>query len=342
MRTRPLFLTLRHLSRLCVLLLAFAIVLATVFTPACGVGQPTVTPVQGFTSVTVLLSGTLNDQLSKVIVALGSISLTSQSGKTVNLYTPSQSNGATPGYEFVHLNGIAEPLTTVVIAQGVYNSATVTITSGSYMSCVLANPPGNPDSLEVFVNTPFTLVAGPTTPVTVNMPTPVTINGYAMGITLNMLLPQSAFSACTNYGSVSVLPTFNLIPVTFSAQPTNAENGKETNLEGQISFVNSANNSFTMVLSDGQTLSVKSNGSTVYQGVKGFSALTAGTFVDMDAAIQSDGSQLATRIAVENNNITDLTVATGPVFEATPSAQIVSVLVRQEQGYLGPASPPQI
>jgi hypothetical protein len=38
----------------------------------------------------------------------------------------------------------------------------------------------------------------------------------------------------------------------------------------------------------------------VYQGVSRFSALAAGTFVDMDGAIQSDGSLLATRIAVED------------------------------------------
>jgi hypothetical protein len=172
------------------------------------------------------------------------------------------------------------------------------------------------------------------------MPTPVTVTGFAMGIMVNMLLPQSALSACSNYGSVSAMPTFNLTPVTFSPQPTNAENGKETNLEGQISFVNSANNNFTLVLSDGQTLSLKSNASTVYQGLSGFSALTAGTFVDMDAAIQSDGSQLAMRIALEDKDTTDLTVVTGPVFQTAASVPILSVLVRQEQGYLGPAAPP--
>jgi hypothetical protein len=60
----------------------------------------------------------------------------------------------------------------------------------------------------------------------------------------------------------------------------------------------------TFALSDGfglpQSLSVATSSDTVYQGVSGFSALAAGTFVDTDGAIESDGSLLATRIAVED------------------------------------------
>jgi hypothetical protein len=201
------------------------------------------------------------------------------------------------------------------------------------MSCVAYNAAPNPGGLTIFTDTPFTLVQGPI-PVTANVPAPITITGTAMGISLNMLLPPSALSACTNYGSVSSMPTFNLTPVALSPQPTNSENGKETNLDGQISFVNTLNNNFTLVLADGQTLYVKSNDSTVYQGISGFSALTAGTFVDMDAAIQSDGSQLATRIAVEDTDTTNLTVATGPLLASFASEPVLIAFARQQQGYL--------
>jgi hypothetical protein len=314
-------------------LLAFPLALATVFTTGCGFSPPTVSTVQGFTSVTLLLSSTTNDQLSKVFIAFSSISLTSQSGKTVNLYTATQNNGALAGYEFIHLNGNVEPLVTAIVPQDVYTSATVTIVYSSYMSCVVYNAPSNPGGLTIFVNTPFTLVQGPV-PLTVNVPAPITITGTAMGISLNMLLPQSALSACTDYGSVQSMPTFNLTPVTFSPQPTNSENGKETNLDGQISLVDTASNRFTLVLADGQTLYVKSNDSTVYQGVSGFSALTAGMFVDMDAAIQWDGSQLATRIAVVDADTTNLTMETGPVLLMAASEPVLNAFVRQQQGYL--------
>jgi hypothetical protein len=259
--------------------------------------------------------------------------LTSQSGKTVNLYPATQNNGTLAGYEFIHLNGNVEPLVTAIVPQDVYTSATVTIVYSSYMSCVVYNAPSNPGGLTIFVNTPFTLVQGPV-PLTVKVPAPITITGTAMGISLNMLLSQSALSACTNYGSVQSMPTFNLTPVTFSPQPTNSENGKETNLDGQISLVDTASNRFTLVLADGQTLYVKSNDSTVYQGVSGFCALTAGMFVDMDAAIQWDGSQLATRIAVEDVDTTNLTMETGPVLWTAASEPFLNAFVRQQQGYL--------
>ena len=38
----------------------------------------------------------------------------------------------------------------------------------------------------------------------------------------------------------------------------------------------------------------------MYQRVSGFSALAAGTFVDTDGAVPSDGSLLATRMALED------------------------------------------
>lgn len=326
--------SLRSQPRVSILLLACAMALATVFITGCGSSGPSAFPTQ----VTVLLSSTVNDQLPKVVIAFSSISLTSQSGKTVNLYTATQNNGAVAGYELIHLNGNAEPLVTAVVPQDVYTSATATILSYSYMSCVAYNLPSNPGGLMIFSYTPFTLVQGPV-PVTANVPAPITITGTAMGVSVSMLLSQSALSACTNYGSVPLMPTFNLTPVTFSPQPTNSENGKETNLDGQISFVDTASNRFTLVLADGQTLSVKSNDSTIYQGVSGFSALTAGALVDMDAAIQWDGSQLATRIAVEDTDTTDLTMGTGPVLETAASEPVLNAFVRQQQGYVSSGTP---
>lgn len=322
------------LSRVSVLILAFALALATAFTTGCGSGGSggsiAFNP-PASSSVTVLLSSTVNDQLTKVFISFSSITMTSQSGKTVDLYNAIPTNGVySGGYEFIHLNGIVEPLVTVSVPQGVYTSATATIAPGSYMSCVAFDAVPSPGALAVYSNTPLSQAE-----VTVNLPTPITVTGTAMGISLAMLLPSSALSACTNYaGAPSLTPTFNLTPVAISSQPTNGENGAESNLDGQISSVKTADSSFTLVLADGQTLSVNPNTSTVYQGINGFSALTAGTFVDMDAAIQSDGSQLATRIAVEDTDTTNLSVAIGPVLAVLAANPVVDDFGRQEQGYL--------
>ena len=83
--------------------------------------SPTGPKLSGNTSVTAVLSSTANDQLSEFDMVLQSITMTSQSGNTVNLLPAAQ------GFEFIHVNGQVEPLTTVSIPQDIYTSATATI-----------------------------------------------------------------------------------------------------------------------------------------------------------------------------------------------------------------------
>ena len=311
-----------------VIFLTFSAVLAAAFSMGCGTsGSSGPPPLSGNTSVTVLLSSTANDQLSQFEIDFNSVSLTSASGKTVNLFTTGQNP------EFIHLNGRAEPLLTVSVPQDVYTSATATI-GGSLFTCMALDPSSGNLVIDM-----FGYGSTPSSQVTVNVPTPITITGNAMGLSLDMLVSQSAtYPNCYSGGAFSITPTFNLTPVAFSAQVA------EPLLDGQIASVNAADNSFTIALAggqmsgpnsaNGQTLSVNSNDSTVYQGISGFSALTVGTFVDMDAAIQEDGSQLATRIAVEDTDVTDLTVSTGPLLQVAASVPVLFGFGRQDQGYL--------
>jgi hypothetical protein len=297
--------------------------LAAAFTTGCGSGGSNTFTSPAPTSVTVLMSSTVNDQFPRLSIGFNSITLTNQSGKTVNLFTASQTYGQP--IEFIHLNGTAEPLVTASVPQDVYTSATVSFGPLPSFSCVVPTP-GNPGALTIYVNPSISQVA-------VTVPAPITITGTPMGLSLNMHLSQTAgTSACT--GSVPLMANLSLALVALSPQPTNSENGKEANLDGQISILNAAGNDFILVLADGQTLAVNTNDSTVYQGVSGLSALTVGTFIDMDAAIQSDGSQLATRIAVEDTDTTNLTVATGPVLAPYAANPDVYAFERQQQGYL--------
>jgi hypothetical protein len=57
-------------------------------------------------------------------------------------------------------------------------------------------------------------------------------------------------------------------------------------------------------------------------------------FVDMDAAIQSDGSQLATRISVQDSDTSNLSVSTGPLLQVASSQPSFFSVGRQDQGYL--------
>jgi hypothetical protein len=51
-----------------------------------------------------------------------------------------------------------------------------------------------------------------------------------------------------------------------------------------------------------RTISASFNSATVFQGVSGASALSAGMFLNLDGAIQPDGSLLATRVEVEDSS----------------------------------------
>jgi hypothetical protein len=109
-----------------------------------------------------------------------------------------------------------------------------------------------------------------------------------------------------------------------------AENG----LDGEVLSVNTADNSFSLALPQDQTLSINTSNGTVYQGINGFSLLSPGTFVDLDAAIQADGSQLATRIAVEDPDTSNLSVAIGPVLFTSIADPVLNEFNGLQQGSL--------
>lgn len=278
--------------------LVVAIIAAAVTMSSCGSNSHSV-PVQklsGNTSVTVSLSSTANDQLVDFALGLTGITLTSKSGKTVSLY--SVPAGTQQWAEFIHVNGTAEPLVTLSVPQDVYTSAAVT-TGDSYFTCVTRQSTGNLDiSFYAYGTNPSN---APPSTITVNLASPITITGDSMGLTLDLQVAQSAsYSACYDpglTGTYSITPTFNLTPVSLSANPTNAQNGKIQSLMGEVTAIGGS--SFTLTMPNGsRTLSVSSNGSTEYQGIPDFSAIILGTFVDLDAALQADGSLVASRIAV--------------------------------------------
>jgi hypothetical protein len=156
---------LRHSSRP---LMVFTGSVALVLAAGCGGGAPgSSTPLlTGNTSVVLLAASTANDQLSKFQVSFNSLTLTSQSGKTVTVFSTPQNA------EFMHLNGSAEPLFTASIPQDVYTSATASIQQ-AYGVCV-----GNDSSTGGLVQAEF---GGLPYPATINVSDPITITGSSMG-----------------------------------------------------------------------------------------------------------------------------------------------------------------
>jgi hypothetical protein len=294
-------------------LLAFACGLAAALTTGCGAtgAEPPGSEFSGDTMVTVMASSTANDQLSLFSLVFDSLTLTSQSGNTVHLF-------AVPEHaEFFHVNGTAELLTTVTVPQDVYTSATASIGASGF-ACINLN-----SSSGIQVSS-FDYGSTPSSHVTVTLPAPIKITGANMGLSLDLLVSKStSYTTCdpNRIGSYSITPTFSLTPVVLSSQPISSQNGKENGLDGMIASVNAAGDSFTVTAADGPSWQVASNNATVYQGISGISGLAVGMPVDMDVAIEPDGSMLATRVAVEDTDTANLTVSIGPLVGVFTSVQ---------------------
>jgi hypothetical protein len=283
------------------------------------------TPSNASTTVTLMLSSTANDLLSQFNVDFTGLTMTNQAGKTVNVFDTEQKA------EFIHLNGITEPLLTVSVPQDTYTTATITV-GGAQFSCVALDSSTNGLDVSTFAygNTPSNQV-------TVNLPTPVKIAGTAMGLTLDMQVAKSATYATCQPGGIipySINPTFNLTAFDFSSQPANVSNGLAVGLGGLVASVDAGASTFTVTAGDGPTWTVKSNGSTMFHGISGSAALAAGMPVTMDAAVQADGSLLASSIAVNDTKTTDLSIASGPLLNVASSVPALNAFGREEQGLL--------
>ncbi|MGB8061032.1 MAG: DUF5666 domain-containing protein [Candidatus Sulfotelmatobacter sp.] len=307
---------------------------ALIATTGCGSSSSSTSmpKLSGNTSVTVLLSSTANDQLSEFDLGLQSITLTSQSGKTATLESLPTS-GPALGAEFMHLNGTVQPLLTATIPQDIYTSATVTLGGGAFVCIALGQVDGE-QTLSEAIYSLFPPSA------TVNFPSPLTVTGTSMALSLDLLVSQSAtIGDCVNvdgFTGFSAAPTFSLTPLTLAASPTNSANGKVMGIDGEVTAVSSGGHSLTLSIPDyvpaltGLPVSVQFDSNTVYQGISGFSALTAGTFVNMDGAIQSDGSLLAKRIEVEDPSA--VYVFRGPLMQVASSTSAFFMHAREMQG----------
>ena len=312
-----------------ILFLAF-----TLITTGCGnLPGPPPPAFSGNTNVTVLLSSMANDQLSQFGLTFNSLSLTNKAGKKFTLLASPQST------EFMHLNGTVEPLITVSVPEGVYTAAAANI-GNAYFTCVTLIP-STGTVLGGLATATYAYGSTPDSQVSLRLTSPMTITGDHMGVLLNMETLKSetlgsCYSASGSSNPYSITPTFDVTPVSFSEQRANLV---ETGLYGEVSAVDSATNTFSTTLADGQSLSVTTDSGTAFEGIADVSALTTGMFVNLDVMIQPDGSQSAKRVGISNLSTTDLSMLAGPVLQTDPfsptgAGPIALVLGPQQQGLL--------
>src|SRR5262249_39818489 len=126
---------------------------------------------------------------------------------------------------------------------------------------------------------------------TVSLPSPIAVTGPVTALSLNLQVPQSFTLAGTGTSATyTITPVFTLAPLALAAKPTNSNNGKIAGLAARVSAVNTTASAFTVQTGDNISFDIHSLNDTAYQGISGFSALTVGTLVDLDFAIQQDGS----------------------------------------------------
>ncbi len=295
----------------------------------CGGGSGTGPTFSGTTAVTVLASSTANDQLQQYGVSFNSLTLTSQSGKAVNLIS------SPVGDEFIHLNGTVEPLATATVPQGIYDSASVNVSTISAACEVQSAGSLNGNGIVVGVVS---------TSGTVKLPGPITIGGTAMGLVLNLQVSQSTplSGGCPepSAGGINTSAVFTLAPLTIASQPTNSSNGRILGLRGVIAAVAAGGTGMTVNgFSSYNTgyppaWTVTLNGSTAFQGVSGASQLQVGAAVDLDATMQQDGSLLATRVEALNANPANLGAALTRMVSNYSAGQKMTVLEVQQSGHL--------
>ncbi len=263
----------------------------------CGGGLSGFPPSGGSTNVTLIATSTANGRLAEYGISFTSITLTNKVGKTVSLLSQPQ------GAEFIHLNGISEPLLTANVPEDEYTSASVTFSVAGFTVVYLSPTTGGP-AIGHYVYSNVMLY-----PPVVNLPeSGLTINGANMVLALDLLVSQSATLAGDTSTAYTITPTFTLCPVNVAAQPTNSSNGRVEDITGSIQSV--SQNGFSLLLENSGGSSVppityNTDSSTVFQGIVGLSSLAAGMSVSLDAQFQPDGSLLATRVYVPNPTAAD-------------------------------------
>jgi hypothetical protein len=196
--------------------------------------------------------------------------------------------------DFARLTDFTTILATAPVAPGTYNQLQMTLTNPQLTLLNTATSPPSAQSLTaIFPNN------STTDTITVNISPALKItSNITTGITMDFDLRDSL--QVDAYGQVTgtIDPEFILTPVTASGTTV----GEADSLYGIIQSValpvpTGFTGAFGLTLHDGtgQTLTILADNKTVFEGdgVTSFSGLTAGTFVEVDAIVSTNGQIVA-------------------------------------------------
>jgi hypothetical protein len=296
MKTRELFVSPQKTLGILYSVLAVAIFGASLTGCGSNMQMGGTTPAKT-TQVVVLLTSTANDQLVSFGALIASIALVDNTGKSVPLFTNPVSFGP---QEWMSLNGISQPMPAVSVPQGTYTSAVVTVDSCGFTTMTFVPPVGGTPGFFLTSISTEGLCSEGTGTTTVNLSSPIKITGPVMGLSLNLQVSNS-FTIDATAGTYTIDPVFTLTPISIAAEPTDETNGKVTVIDAEVLSVGADGKTFTaQTVLQSPTLTIVAGADTLFQGISSFSALAPNLLFSFDAAIQSDGSLLATRIEVDD------------------------------------------
>ena len=251
----------------------------------------------GPTAATLLITSTNNAQIPIFKFALVGLTLVDTNGTEVPVLTTPQL------VELGSINGVARPLVTASVPQGRYSSAELTYAPSTFVVIDHSGGQGSDDVGNYNANTPD----GGNATVEITLSSPLVVSGSAMGVLLNLNIPASttyvpyfdgsSSNFAPNGGQTTFSPVVTVSKVTLAEQPSTLLDGKVEDVHGQVT--GSSGGALMMTSDSGAALSFNISGATVFAGATGTAAPAVGSFVDVDAALQSDGSMLATQVQNE-------------------------------------------
>lgn len=251
------------------------------------------------THAMLLITATNNAKIPIFKFNIQTLTLLADDGTSVPILTTPQL------VELGSISGVAHPLVAVDIPSKTYVSAKVAYGPSTFAVIDRSGGPTDIDTGNYNIGPP---TAAPLT-VQLKLTTPLVVTGSSMGILLNLNIPQSttytpfldgSSTLAPGGGQTSFNPVFSLSAVLLAANPSTLQDGKVEDVHGQVTA--SSGSALTITTDSGSSLTFDTSSSTIFAGASGSAASPIGSFVDVDAVLQADGSMLATHIQTEGTS----------------------------------------
>lgn len=261
-----------------------------------GANNSSTTPNSNLSSGSLVTFGTDSPvcDVESFLVTITSASLIPQGGGTPVTLISSTSPATV---DFARLEDFTNILSTASVNSGTYSQMQMTIASPQMWAINTSTSPPSPVSI------PVTLTASTFT-ININ-PALVVSASTTTGITMDFNLRKSAQVDANGQVTGTVDPVITITPNTLSGTTV----GEADSLYGVVGATSTSNlpsgftGSFTLTVADGtgQTYTIYTNSDTTLEGdgVTAFSDLTAGTFVEVDAIINTSGQIIAQTVDSE-------------------------------------------